>query len=446
MVLTDQQKFLIAMFAIIIVIIIIIIIFGVQSPSPVVRQVSLTMWGIESQNDYRSLLADFEHAFPLTRIIYTQKDKDNYETELIDALAAGQGPDIFMVHNTWLPKHQNKLYPIDSQKLSFVSFRSLFPEVIEADFSRTVKTTGQTAGESRIYALPLFLDTLALYYNKDHFNATGIVFPPLTWKDFQEDVLRLTKFNAFGQIEVSGAAFGTSRNINRFSDILSFLMMQHGNKMFDSQNNTALFHQSLKSETDNRSLGERALDFYTQFSLPGKPYYNWNEEMHYSIDAFSEGKADMLLNYAYQMPAIKSKAPYLNFGISFAPQISSDAQAVHFANYWGLGVSQSSKYKEKAWDAVLYFTAKLAVAEKYFEIFKKPPALRPLIEKYKEDPIFGVFCKQALTAKSWYQVDNLAIENIFDNMVKSVLEGRDTISGAVNKAAGQIELLARNKK
>ncbi len=435
--LTKNQKIIIAVVAALILASIFIIILGTKPSKPNIKQVKLTMWGIEPFDAYRDLITDYRRVSPFVEInyVYIQKKVDNYEKELVDALASGKGPDIFMAHNTWLPKHQNKLFPLPDSKLPFNSFQSIFPEIVEADFSRDLK----------IYALPLSIDTLALYYNKDHFNAAGIVFPPLTWSEFEDDVRKLVRFNNLGQIEVSGAALGTSKNVDRFSDILSLLMMQYGTRLFDPANNTVLFNRALSGQLDNRSVGERALEFYTKFSRPGSPYYNWNEEAHYSIDAFSEGRADMMLNYSYQIPVIKSKFPYLNFGISFAPQVLADWPA-HYANYWGWGVSSSSKNSDEAWKFILYLATNNQAAEKYFALNKKPPASRKLIEKYKDDPVFGIFCRQALLAKSWHQVDNLAIENIFDNMVKSVLGGNDTIQGAVNKAAGQIELLARSRR
>ena len=43
---------------------------------------------------------------------------DSYENDLRDALAAGNGPDVFLIHNSWLTKHQDKLSPAPDSVLT----------------------------------------------------------------------------------------------------------------------------------------------------------------------------------------------------------------------------------------------------------------------------------------------------------------------------------------
>ncbi|PIP29532.1 ABC transporter substrate-binding protein, partial [Candidatus Kuenenbacteria bacterium CG23_combo_of_CG06-09_8_20_14_all_36_9] len=42
----------------------------------------------------------------------------------------------------------------------------------------------------QILGLPLSLDTLTLFYNRDHFNAAGLIQAPSTWQEFNEAVIK----------------------------------------------------------------------------------------------------------------------------------------------------------------------------------------------------------------------------------------------------------------
>ena len=62
----------------------------------------LIVWGVfDSQKTFNeTLVGGFFPSNPNVEIIYRKMDFATYETELINALAAGVGPDIFMIHNS----------------------------------------------------------------------------------------------------------------------------------------------------------------------------------------------------------------------------------------------------------------------------------------------------------------------------------------------------------
>ena len=48
--------------------------------------------------------------YPYIKVIYYKKNHLTYEKNLLEAMAAGRGPDIFMLHHTWMPRYENKVY------------------------------------------------------------------------------------------------------------------------------------------------------------------------------------------------------------------------------------------------------------------------------------------------------------------------------------------------
>jgi len=429
----DKQKVIIIA-VIVSVILIAILIFGIKGGGGS-KPITLEFWGTyDNYNVYEELIEAYQKENKNITIKYVQKSFADYEKELLNALAAGKGPDIFSIHQTWLPKYGDKISPMPQTK-EFITpkvFQDTFVDVVYQDF----------VDNDKIYGIPFYVDTLALYYNKDFFNSAGIPSPPTNWDEFLDDVELLTKKDQWGNIERSGVAMGTAQNINRSTDILTLLMLQTGAQMVDSSHSRATFNQTSYLEGGAFNPGRDALRFYTDFSNPTKRVYCWNREMHYSIDAFYEGKAAMMISYSYHISTIRAKSPYLNLGVAPIPQIKDRKFDVNYANYWAQTVSKGSKNPAEAWKFLLYLVRQDNL-KKYLENAKRPTSRRDLVEWQKSDPDLGIFANSALSARSWYQIDSQAIEQIFADMIESVVLGAATLDQAINKAADQVNILMK---
>ena len=416
-----------------------LLIFGLAAAFPgcksreVDRSAELEFWGVFDDSDvYKELISDFNKVYPKIKVNYYKKQHSTYEKNLLEAMAAGRGPDIMMLHHSWVPRYEDKIWGAPQDLISIRNLRDNFVDVVFDDF----------VVDGSIVALPLSVDSLALYYNKDIFNTVGVSQPPKTWEDFLAVVEKITIRSGGGDIIRAGAAIGTARNVNRSTDILSLLMLQSGAQMVDEEKTAITFNQNIAVNGESFNPGETALRFYTDFANPRKPVYTWNDRMHYSIDAFYEGETAMMLNYSYHLPTIRALAPYLNFGVSPMPQIKDSARDVDYANYWGLTVSRNSSEAEAAWRFIVWLADK-ENTEKYLELTKKPTARRDLVSWQKNDPDLGVFAEQSLTARSWYQVDNLTIETILADMIESTVSGETIIKEAISRAVNQINILMK---
>ncbi len=399
------------------------------------QQATLQFWGtFDDDRFYVDAISDFSKANPGVRVIYRKFNFEDYEKQLIDSFAAGTGPDVWLMHNTWLPKHADKIQPLPQQKLegesdpllTFKDFQEQFVDVTVRDL---------TLG-GQIYALPIYVDTLALYYNKDLLNNEGIAEPAKSWEEFNDHVKRLTIFDSRGNIVRSGAAIGTAANINRSTDIVALLMIQSGTKMTNTENSNATFSKSV----NGKNVGENALQYYTDFADVSNRTYTWNDKQHYSIDAFINGDAAMMFNYSHHIKTIRDKSARFNFAVAPAPQISGASVLSNHANYWAPTVSKQSKYPVLAWK----FLVSLSSAGGnvlYVNASNRPSARRDIIEQQKTDPDLGVFATQALSARSWYQIDSSAIETIFAEMINDVNFGRATVRSALEAAESKINVL-----
>ena len=402
------------------------------------QSATLEFWGVfDDRNAFDKVITDFQGQNPGIKVLYRQFSYEEYEKSLIDALATGTGPDIVMVHNTWLPKHGDKLKvlsdKIPGQKqplLTIQDYKTNFVDVAFSDF----------VFNNQIYGLPLYVDTLALFYNKDIFNSAGITRPPQDWEEFNSDIETITRLDNSGQITQSAAAIGTARNINRSTDILSALMIQTGVRMTDTDNRSVSF----AGRVNNSPVGELALKYYTDFANPSVRTYTWNDVQHYSVDAFTGGKTAMMLNYSHEVEVLKNKSSRLNFGVAPMPQVSS-TDVKNYANYWGVGVTANSKFPNESWRFIAYLASKEG-AQSYLSATLRPSARRDLIELQRNDLDLGVFAVQALSARSWYQIDNMAIETIFADMIDDVNFGRASVKESLENAESRVNVLMQRSR
>ena len=406
---------------------------GTRQRQEALPQITLTVWGINDRGLMQDFLENYQAFRKNIQINYEELSPETYEQQWINALASGKGPDVIMFRNTWLPKHFSKLVTLDEKQLNLKSLKELFPTVIEQDF----------APSGKIFALPLYIDTLALFYNQDVFDKNGIAVPPKDWLDFQNLIPKLRQLSG-GKIVKSAAAIGGSeKTVANASDLLMLLMLQAGAQMTNEEFTKATFSENI----GNLFPGAGALEFYSKFSNPEEDlYYTWDENQEYSLDNFAKGDTAMIFNYGSVKEAIKNKNPFLNFKASAMPQLADSEKAVNYSNYWGLAVTNNSKNPGWAWDAILYLTVNEAAAENYVKSFNRPPALRSLIQKYLNHPDLGVFAKQALSARSWPQVDSAAVKQIFSDMISAVASGQLDAAAAVSQGERQITELMQTRR
>lgn len=419
--------------------------------------VTLKVWGVFDDRDvYQAAMTAYRTIHPNVSFDYRELRIDEYEDALVRAFAEGSGPDVFMVHNTWVGGYQSLIAPLPKtldipytettgtikketvttikteKTITPAQVRSGFVDVVGSDVIRSFQATPNSVAEERVWALPVSVDTLTLFYNKDLLNAAGIIEPPTTWSAFHTAVRALTTIGNNDQIVQSGAALGTSKNVERAFDILSVLMMQNGAAMTDERGRPTFANEL----NDKTTPGADAVQFYTDFANPSKDVYTWNANEPGSFDAFISGKTAFFFGYSYHLPFIKARAPKLNFGVSPLPQIEG-AKVVNYANYWAFTVAKASANQHFGWDFVQFLT-KAEQASGYLTTAQKPPALRALIPNALDNETLAVFAGELLTAKSWYKGADASIaEQAFLSLINDVLSGVE-LQNAIRNAQNTV--------
>jgi ABC-type glycerol-3-phosphate transport system substrate-binding protein len=420
----SQRQLIILGAGIVLVIVVFVLIFLNTRPKPnTAAAVKLAVWGTEDAGAFAPIAA----LYPYATVTYTQVDPTKYQSQLLAALAAGTGPDVFEIGDRELPKWISVLAPMPAtyaQSFGALQLANAFPDVVAQDF----------VASSSLYGLPLSIDTLVMVYNKDLFNSAGIAFPPKTWDQFDSDVVQLRSVNSSGQITTAGAAIGgSSASIPNAPDLLSLLMLQNGAQMTDAGNTQAEF-------AGGNGEGLAAFNFYLQFANAASPYYTWNDAQGNAFDDFVAGKAAIVFAYQSDLATIKTKAPFLNIGIAAMPQAMGATVNVNYPSYTGFVAAKAGQVAT-AWNFILYMTTSDGIDRAYVAATGKPPALRTEVAADENDPNLSIFATQALTAKSWYEVDTTRVNNILSTAISNVLNGAEDSTKALGQAEAAVSAL-----
>lgn len=427
MILTSRQKKILLVAGLIVIS---IIFFGIKFHKTRQEPINLEIWGILDNSEiFLPIINNFQKQYPYININYSLKDKNTYHEDLLKAFGDNQSPDMFMLWNSNIPYYENKISSLDLKKdkdLNLFDLDQTYPQIAKNELLK----------DNYLFGIPLYIDNLALYYNKDIFNYYNIALPPATWEEVLNLISRLRRINNQGQITRAAIALGTPYNVQWNFDIISALMMQYGSNIVNIDTKQASFYDYIKYNDKNIRPGEEALKFYTQFSDSRSSFYTWNDNFTNSVIAFSKGETAMLIGYNQAQKIIEEYNPNLNYDIASLPQFSSNSSKINYGDTMTLVVSQNSKYSKECWQ-FLKFLAQKNVSEFYYVQTKNPPARLDLIQNYINEPTNGIFIRQILTTQNWHQYDFQEITKIFQEMIEDITnKGKspiEAITTAVNR-------------
>ncbi|HBZ36772.1 MAG: ABC transporter, solute-binding protein [Parcubacteria group bacterium GW2011_GWD1_42_9] len=414
------------------------------------KAVSLNWWRVGgSKQNFDILLNDYKKIRPNVSVNVSQIREEELESALIQALADGRAPDVVSLPNTWLRGWQHRLAPLPpTLTLPYLELTGTFKkeprwvlkEINSLDLksikARYVDTVvNDVYFDSKIYGLPLNLDTLLIFYNVDLLTAAQFPEAPKTWNEFKEASQAITKLDKLGRLLQNGAALGTAENIPYSFDIVSALMLQNGTPMMTG--GSASFQKPISVQGESYSPGLDALRFYTDFANPSKETYSWSADQINAREAFAAGKLGFVFGYWRDLPNLKAMAPKIRIGLANFPQIEGSFQTSYYANYFIETVLKQSTHQTEAWDLIQFITTP-AEAKKYLESAKQPTAQREFVTAQIADEDLGIPAAQVLTAKTWYRgYDFTSTQSVFQDMIKQVLVGTP-IDQALSAAAERV--------
>ena len=383
---------------------------------------TVVMWGTESPQTVAKPLEEFNKANPTFVVKYVQKFPENFDSDLLEALATGKGPDLFFIDNTLAYKYNDKIYTIPYASYPLATFKNNFAGASEVFLT-----------SKGMLAFPMTIDPLVMYYNRGALDSNNIVYPPTTWTDFQGLVPTFTEKDNSNKIIMSSAAMGQFSNILHAKEILSTLFMQAGSPIVHENNGS--FNSALGVNYGNYDLAP-VLKFYTDFSDPLNTSYSWNRSLPNSQDYFSSENLVFYFGYASELESLVNKNPNLNFLAAPIPQAKGSNNKLTYARVTGIAISPASKNFNTAFMAA-GLMATSDFAGEYALATGTVPARRDLLAVKQTDAYLPIFYSSALFSSSWLDPSPTGTDDIFKNMIENVLSNnfspRDSISDSDSK-------------
>lgn len=393
----------------------------------------VTIWGTTSQIIIEQGLQELrQQDKSFQDVVYVQKSPDTYNADLINAMASGTGPDLFLITQDKLAVFTDKIQLIPYGSVSQSSFTNSYIDEARLFLSA-----------DGVFAMPLFVDPLVMYWNRDMLATAGVAQPPRYWNELLSLAPRLTVLDAAAEVQKSAVALGEWSNISYAKAILTALFLQAGDTILSRDTNgmpTVVFGATPPGAVENPAIS--ALNFYTEFANPSKTTYSWNHSLPESQDAFTAGDVALYFGFASDYTNMATRNPNLRFSVALLPQIQGNSIQLTFGTLTGLAIPRTAANPSGA----------LAIAQKLTDtkaitIFAQqtglPPVRRDVAVDTSANAAGAVFVQSALIARAWLDLDPAKTDQLFKGMIESVISGGSSPGQAVSEVALSLGALLR---
>jgi multiple sugar transport system substrate-binding protein len=421
--------------------------------SPVVK-----VWApFDEKKVYDELTKPFLEANPGVSVEFKYieaADAKEYEAKVVDAIASGTGPDVWLIRTDWLPKHASKLTIMPNGLGWTTNRKESDKEALERLLTPAV--VAQNSFSGAIYGLPLSVDSLALYVGDNVVNDAMSEFirlgdpraeilrnNPRTWAELEAWVRALTVKNK-NTVTRPAIALGTITNTYAATDVYSAMLQQFGGLVYNSPSEVAL----------NLALGDgslpavRALELFKSFSDPAHPNYTWNETLGDPVALFAAEKLPMMIAYSSLQPELLRRNSSLSkVGVLPLPQVNEIVlptdERTDFAAYWTHVVPKSATNQELAWrylERLLTYEnesyySRMTLKPSYLGVDRA--ALADISAKNMGD--LSVFTRQAFNAEPLLKTEWQFVDQTIQSMINSARTGLLSVQAAVDTAAQQLK-------
>ncbi|MBI2596439.1 sugar ABC transporter substrate-binding protein [Candidatus Daviesbacteria bacterium] len=392
------------------------------------KPTTLLIYGLwEDENYIKPAIEAYKKVKPNVTLKYVFQSSINYQKRVQTQISSNEGPDVFMLHQTWVPGFikANLLSPMPSGVMSLEEYTQAFNPV-------AVETLTQ---DNKIYGIARGIDGLALYYNEDILKAVNASVPQ-TWEEFRNSAIKTTTKDPAGNIITAGAAMGATGNVDHWPDIIGLLFLQQPGASLEKPNSDA---------------GAEIIRFYTNFVT--KPSQKvWDVNLENSTQAFAAGKLAFYFAPSWRAHEIHETNKDLHFNTASVPQLPNKKK-ISWSTVWAYAVSSKSQNQTQAWEFLKFFTSSQTQKLLYQEasklrLFGLPYSRVELQKELEDDPIVGAFVIQAPDYKSWYLASQTHDQGVNDQMIKyfedainATLQGADPKSALDTTAKGVEQVL-----
>lgn len=383
---------------------------------------NLNVWGTIPKSAMSTFVDLFDKEAKTYTMNYTEVPHDEMNSKLINAIADGVAPDLIISPSDIVFANQKRFYPISFSSISESDFKNIF-----------VDSANILIDNNSYIALPISVDPLILYYNRDILSTNGYTYPPNTWGDFYNYSQKITKLDSNNNLSLSTIAFGTYDNIPHISDIILSMIFQQGqipvskNYIADSLGNYTVKYtintDQIDTNTGISSLNS-VLAFSKDFADRQKAIYTWDIGLDNALNEFISGNLAFYIGPVSEASYIKSANQKLYFDYALLPQVSGSNISATFGNLYTIGMLRTSQNQNLAYQ-VMIALATGVFSQNLVSLTGGVSALKSNIAANisSGDHSAQVFGNSALISKSFYDLHRKDLESLMREAIREIYNG-----------------------
>ncbi len=387
---------------------------------------TVTLWGVLPAEKIQPMLDNSKT--PTLQYIYREVSANNFRNTLLEAIANANGPDLLLYDTKTLYSIRDKVNIIPFATYPEATFRQTYADGTDVLLTKT-----------GAYGLPVLIDPMVMYYNRDIFARAGFANPISTWDELYTIAPQITKKNSNGTFATATVPFGLAENMPYTKDVLITLFGQSGIPIVYPYNDTVNANIT-NSVYGNADAGVSMLNFFMQFSNPTSDYYSWNKLMPDAKTAFIQNSLAIYPGFASELFELRQRNPNLNFAPASMPQLKDANISYTTGNIYAIGIATSSLQPTAAYNGLYALTA-VDMETKFAQAMTLPPADRTLLAAKPETTYAPVFYKSALFTHGWLDPNSTETTNRFGSMVSDVSTGRLTSVDALSKLERELNAI-----
>lgn len=291
------------------------------------------LWTGHEAENVESMVADF-NALQGDVVVVPLSVPDTQKITV--AIASGTGPDVSDDFSSSIASYANKgiLMPLDDFiAADGTSLEDFAPATLEA-----------CRYDGKLYALPLSMNLMALYYNKDLFEAAGLQ-PPATDVELLAAAKALTTLNDDGTIDVLGFPdFPNVYYLNNF-------MYAFGGENFDGDMNLT------PDNAGTRRALELIVEYRKEFGVENVIRFNSGGKYLDPTDPFLAGKQALRIDGPWLGTTLDTLGIEINYGIIPIPHLEGHPEQAATApvSCSVAYIPSNAKNPKAAWEFLKYW-------------------------------------------------------------------------------------------
>jgi len=389
---------------------------------------SVQIWGTMPGDGMATMLAELADQFDSYQdVSYRYVAPEQFEDTLLNALADGRGPDIVLTSHEQLVDSRRRLVPYTYEQFPLRDIRDRYVEGAQI-----------FALNDGLYALPIAVDPLVLYWNRDILATQGFLAAPRTWEELiNVQFPRLIDRDFDRTVNRGVVAMGEYNNVRNAFGLVSMLLIQGGTQgVVEGDRDYQIRLQQSVGNTGNPL--RTVADFYTRFSKPANTLYSWNRSFSEDRATFIGENLVFYFGYASEGAVIERLNPNLNFDIAEVPQGGAASVRRTYGKFYGLSLLRTTDNAAGAY-AVMATLGSASYADQIAIASGLAPVTRSTVAAGSNTTYGRVAYQSAGIAYGWLNPDPRATNSIFATMMSDINENRGTADESTRDALERLE-------